>query len=91
LKVSGGAAKKYARQNCNYSWESLNQIVPDALDSVSLNKIRKFARRSYRYMSAYRLGLPCKAAIYAIKKYRSHRKIPENILTDFDIWIYNNK
>jgi transposase len=80
-----GAAKKYARQNCNYSWESLNQIVPDALDSVSLNKIRKFARRSYRYMSAYRLGLPCKAAIYAIKKYRSHRKIPENILTDFDI------
>ena len=34
-------------KNCNYSWESLNQIVPDALNSVSLSKIRKFARRSY--------------------------------------------
>jgi hypothetical protein len=40
-------AKQYSRQNCNYSWESLNQIVPDALNSVSLSKIRKFARRSY--------------------------------------------
>jgi hypothetical protein len=46
------------------SWTGLNHIAPNALDSVSVNKIRKFARRSYRYMSAYRLGLPCKAAIY---------------------------
>ena len=40
-------AKQYSRQNCNFSWESLNQIVPDALNSVSLSKIRKFARRCY--------------------------------------------
>ena len=80
-----GSAKQYARQNCNYSWTGLNQIVPDALDSVSVNKIRKFARRSYRYMSAYRLGLPCKAAIYAVKKYCSHRRVPENVLMDIDI------
>ena len=78
IKSFWGSAKQYARQNCNYSW-------PDALNSVSLSKIRKFARRSYRYMSAYRLGLPCKAAIYAVKKYRSHRRIPENVLIDIDM------
>ena len=30
----------------------------------------------------YRLGLPCKAAIYAVKKYRSHRRVPENVIMD---------
>ena len=29
--------------------------------------------------ATYRLGLPCKAAIYAVKKYHSHGRIPENI------------
>ena len=70
-------AKQYSRQNCNYSWESLNQIVPDALNSVKLENLLEEA--------TYRLGLPCKAAIYAVKKYHSHRRIPESVLTDIDI------
>lgn len=50
-----GNAKVYARQNCNYTFEGLEQTVPVALDRVSINMMRKFARKSYRYMDAYRL------------------------------------
>ena len=36
-----GAAKKYTKDNCNYTWSGLQKIVPEALDSVSLITIRK--------------------------------------------------
>ena len=48
-----GAAKKYARDKCDYSWAGLQKTVPEALDSVSLITIKKFARKSWRYMDIY--------------------------------------
>ena len=63
----------------------MERTVPLALNSVSLCKIRRFARRCYRFMSAYRLGLSGRAAIFAAKKYKSHRKVPESVLMDIDI------
>jgi hypothetical protein len=77
-------AKRYARRNCNYTWKSLQKVVPEALDSVSLTRIRKYARRSFRYMDAYRKGLNIKQAEYAVKKYKQHRVIPQSILTELD-------
>ena len=31
-----GAAKRYTRQNCDYSFDNLKKIVPEALDQVSV-------------------------------------------------------
>ena len=59
--------------------------VPLALDSVSLYSICKFERKSARYMDCYRKGLDMKQAEYAVKRYKSHRKIPDSILTEIDI------
>ncbi|CAG8630535.1 7618_t:CDS:2, partial [Scutellospora calospora] len=75
--------KRYARLNCNYTFKSLKKTVPKALDSVSLMKIRRFAHHSARFMSANELGLSGKAAIFAVKKYRSHRRVPEKVLEEF--------
>ncbi|CAG8706927.1 9613_t:CDS:2, partial [Cetraspora pellucida] len=80
-----GAVKVNTCANCDYSFKSLKNIVPMALDSVSLIQIRKFSRRSLHYMSAYRLGLSVKQAAFAVKKYKSHRRIPNNILEDLNI------
>ena len=46
-------------------------------------------------MNAYRLGLSGKAIIFAAKKYKSHRKVPESVLMDVDIlslgWLKINR
>ena len=73
-----GAAKRYARNNCNYTWSGLQETVPRALDSVDLITIRRFARKTWRYMDLYRHGVTGKLAEYAAKKYISHRRIPED-------------
>ncbi|CAG8841161.1 2324_t:CDS:2, partial [Racocetra persica] len=58
--------------------KGIKQVLEErVLDSVSLLKIRHFARHSERFMSAYELGLSGKAADFAVKKYHSYRRIPE--------------
>lgn len=85
-----GAVKQITRRDCDYSFKSLQKRVPKALDEVPLSKMRKFARKSYRYMDAYRekdgVALSPKEAEWRVKKYKSHRRIPEIIdLTDEDL------
>jgi len=79
IEMYWGAAKRYTRQHCNYTWGGLKQIVPKALDSISIKQIRAYARKSYRYMDAYRKGLNAKQTEYAVKKYKRHRTIPQSI------------
>ncbi|CAG8756875.1 9382_t:CDS:2, partial [Cetraspora pellucida] len=55
----------------------LKKTIPHALESVSLTKICHFACQSGRYMSAYKHGLSGKAAVFAVKKYQSHHRVPK--------------
>lgn len=75
IEMFWGASKAYARTHCDYTWHGLVHTVPLALDYVSLSSIRKFARLCYRYMDAYRHGLSGKQAAYAVRQFRSHRRI----------------
>jgi hypothetical protein len=74
-----GAAKRFARANCDYSWDALIKCVPRSLESVSLTSIRKFFCRCSHLIQAYHHGFDMTLAKYAHKKYKSHRRIPASV------------
>ena len=82
IEIYWGDSKRYARRKCDYTWRELQNVVPEALESVSLRQIRGYAQKSFRYMDAYRKGLDVKQAEYAVKKYKRHRIIPQTIFDE---------
>ncbi|EJD34992.1 hypothetical protein AURDEDRAFT_75686, partial [Auricularia subglabra TFB-10046 SS5] len=58
--------------------------VIEALDSVTLELMRKYSARSQRFMDAYRSGLSPELAVWAGKKYHGHRCVPGNIIAKFN-------
>jgi hypothetical protein len=75
IEMYWGALKYYCRHNCDYSFKTLLPTVMQAMKSVSIVTIRRFARKCWRYMDAYHQGLSAQQAEWATKKQRSHRRI----------------
>ncbi len=82
-----GAAKRWARDRCEYNFERLVELVPQALDAVALDTMRAFERKAYRYMDLYRnkFGgerLTPAQVEWSVKKFRSHRRISDFIFKE---------
>jgi len=75
-----GATKRYTQSYCEYSLPKLRESILQAFDSISVERVRSFARLSFRWMDAYRHGLKGKVAQYVVKKYKKHRSINEEII-----------
>jgi hypothetical protein len=75
-----GDAKRDARNECDYTFSGLEKKVPEVLDRVPVSKIRRYARKAWRYMDAQKQGLTGRLADYAVRKYRSHRRVPTGTL-----------
>ncbi|CAG8712722.1 5679_t:CDS:2 [Cetraspora pellucida] len=75
--------KRYSRLHYDYTFKGLQEVVLHALESISLMKICRFAHHSECYMSAYEVGLIGKAAVFAVKWYRSHCYVPTSVLEEF--------
>ena len=73
-----GQAKQFTRTNCNYTFASFEKIIHPALDSVSVELMRKYFRKVRENHRAYREGKKGGAAVEAtIKLYKSHCRVPE--------------
>ena len=71
-------AKQYTRSHCDYS-SNLEKIVDTALDTVSVELIRKYFRKVREYQRAYREGNTLGKEMQTIlKKYKSHRRVLES-------------
>ncbi|KIJ52515.1 hypothetical protein M422DRAFT_156778 [Sphaerobolus stellatus SS14] len=84
-----GAVKKYLRENCDYTYKTLQENMPTALASVSLQTIRRWEHRMDRWVAAYDTGLDAKEAQqkgreFSSRKYTSHRCVPEILAAQFD-------
>ncbi|TFY70750.1 hypothetical protein EVG20_g2243, partial [Dentipellis fragilis] len=55
-----GASKKWLRDHCDYTFETLKENVPKALESVSVATIRRWEHRTWRFVDAYGEGLDAK-------------------------------
>ncbi|KAE9384236.1 hypothetical protein BT96DRAFT_842544, partial [Gymnopus androsaceus JB14] len=82
--------KKYLRDHCDYSFNTLQQNMSLALESVHVHTIRRWEHRMFRWMEAYRSGLDAKSAQFQVRafssrQYKSHRQIPETLAAQMDM------
>ena len=76
-----GAVKKYLCNNCDYTFNTLKENMPKALESVRLHTIHHWEHHMFRWMEAYRSGLGTAEAQKQVKRfssttYQSHRRVP---------------
>ncbi|KDN44208.1 hypothetical protein RSAG8_05681, partial [Rhizoctonia solani AG-8 WAC10335] len=62
----------------------LQKYVEAALDSVSLDDIRKFCTHTRRICDGYMKGLDGRLSIWAAKKYHGHRVYPRTIMEEME-------
>ncbi len=74
--------KRNVRKNCDYSFKTLVAAVPKYLDEVDVLTMRRYARKSFRYIDAYRpregegnIELTPAVVEWNVKQYASHRRI----------------
>jgi hypothetical protein len=81
IEMCWGFAKRVYRRNPTSSKEEdLERNTVAALDSVPLFSMRRFTRRTFRFLEAYASGMDGEQAAWSVKKYKSHRVVPNHIL-----------
>ncbi|EJF62531.1 hypothetical protein DICSQDRAFT_57959, partial [Dichomitus squalens LYAD-421 SS1] len=85
-----GAVKHYLREHCNYTFDTLRENMPKALWSVSVELIRKWEYRAWRFIDAYTEGLGArevqkKVEEFSSHRYKSHRHVSEQLAQAMDI------
>ena len=89
-----GNCKAYARRKCDNTFISLVKTLPEALDSVGVSTMRKFARKAFRYIDAYRASndnnVSPEIIEWNVKQYSSHRRIDRLLELEEKLEINNN-
>ena len=75
-----GWIKSYHRRTCTYKYADLKRELPiTLLERLPLAFVRRAARKCERYMNVYRRHLDGPLLEFAVKKYSSHRCIPQSV------------
>jgi hypothetical protein len=72
-----GRLKWFCREHCDYTIANLWKAADMGMsaENCDLTLLRKYARTSWRWMSAYETGLSGPQAAFAVKKFRGHRGV----------------
>lgn len=71
--------KKHLRSMSDGMLVTLRAALPGAWQQVTLANIRKFFRKAWDWLYAYEQGLSSAQAMYAVKTYKSHRRLLEGM------------
>ena len=75
-----GWCKHRYRQVYKETFGDAKRIARESLDACPVDVIRRFFNRSWRFMSAYRRGLTGKAAEWAVRQQKSHRRVGQRAM-----------
>ena len=70
-----------SRQN---TFQQAKEAALAALDGCPVEVIRRFINRSWRWMSAYHMGLTGEAAQWAVRKQKGHRSVSRTAMMHLD-------
>ncbi len=75
--------KNALRRNCTFSFVNLKAVLPQVLLDAPIPAFKRFERHCLRYMSGYRThDLRGPLLDYIMKKFKSHRRIPETLTVE---------
>ena len=79
-----GWCKYWYRQIYKSKFEVAKRTARECLDACPVDVIRRFFNHSWRFMSAYRQGLTGKAAEWAVRKQKSHRRVGQQAMMSIE-------
>ena len=79
-----GWCKQQYRQIYKDKFDDAKRLTRECLDACPVNVIQRFFNRSWRFMSAYHQGLTGKAAEWAMRKQKSHRRAGEQAMDSIE-------
>jgi hypothetical protein len=84
IEMYWGYSKTRFRQVKKVSFPDAKVKVIEALEACSIETIRRFCNRTFRWMDAYRKGLSIKQAAWCVKKQKRHRTISKRVIDEWD-------
>ncbi|OAX34375.1 hypothetical protein K503DRAFT_859258 [Rhizopogon vinicolor AM-OR11-026] len=67
------------------TFQDAKRCAEEQLDACPTEVIRRFINRSWRFMSAYRLGFTGKAAEWAVQKQKQHRQVSQRAMMSIEV------
>ena len=80
IEMIWGQSKKHTRKVCAYTFPALKKAIPEALNRVTCEQARAFARKSRDYERGYQAGKQSGNVGAEIKIYKSHRRVFETTM-----------
>ena len=78
-----GQAKAYHRTTCTYNDQALRDGLPVTFDEIMpIAFLRRALDHRFRFMDGFRKGLIGPVLEYAVKKYKSHRRLSSSLLLE---------
>jgi hypothetical protein len=85
-----GWCKHRYREIYKKRFNKAKKAVHECLDACPVDVIRWFFNRSWRFMDAYKQGLTEKAAEWAVKKQKSHRRVGQQAMISIEALLNTN-
>ncbi len=85
-----GWCKRRYREVYKERFEEAKRAARECLDACPEEVICRFFNRSWRFMDAYRRGLTGKAAEWAVRKQKSHRRVGQNAMRSIEAILNTN-